>query len=273
MHYYKRNLGDYAKKAGRLSMLQHGSYTLLIDSCYDREEFPTLEQAIDWTWASTTEEIEAVKFVLGRFFELIDGVYVQPRIKEELDAYHEKAEKNKRIAIERETKRKESSTKRAQVVNEPPPNQEPRTKNQEPKEIPAADKSAPGVARKIPNDWMPNKNSVEMIDGYGIDFNDAKPAIDDFVRWAKESEKKQKNWDLAFQRNPVVKSTLAKISRGQKNETHQKPRKLSVGERATEHRKRAERLWADEAASRSVGEDDTHLRPPLDVEFRRVGNK
>ncbi len=113
-------------------MLQHGSYTLLIDSCYDREEFPTLEQAIDWTWASTTEEIEAVKFVLGRFFELIDGVYVQPRIKEELDAYHEKAEKNKRIAIERETKRKESSTKRVRVVNEPPPNQEPRTKNQEP---------------------------------------------------------------------------------------------------------------------------------------------
>ena len=46
MHYYKRNLGDYAKKAGRLSMLQHGSYTLLIDACYDREQFPTLEEAI-----------------------------------------------------------------------------------------------------------------------------------------------------------------------------------------------------------------------------------
>jgi len=57
------------------------------------------------------------------------------------------------------------------------------------------------------------------------------------------------------------------------NGTHQQSRKLSVGERATEHRKRAERIWADEAASRSVGEDDSHLRPPLDVEFRRVGNK
>jgi uncharacterized protein YdaU (DUF1376 family) len=50
MHYYKRNLGDYAKKAGRLTMLQHGAYTLpLIDSCYDRESSSTLEQAIDWT--------------------------------------------------------------------------------------------------------------------------------------------------------------------------------------------------------------------------------
>lgn len=132
MHYYKRNLGDYAKKAGKLSMLQHGSYTLLIDACYDRERFPTLEEAIDWTWASTTAEVEAVQFVLRKFFTLVDGVYVQERIAEEIAEYHEKAETNKRIAIERETKRKEKGTKRAPSVNEPPPNQEPLTINQEP---------------------------------------------------------------------------------------------------------------------------------------------
>lgn len=140
MHYYKRNLGDYAKKAGRLSMLQHGSYTLLIDACYDREQFPTLDEAIEWTWASTTEEIEAVKFVLNRFFKLSqDGQYVQDRILQELLEYHAKADKNKTIAIERETKRKEKSTnrakettKRARDVNEAPPNQEPITINQEP---------------------------------------------------------------------------------------------------------------------------------------------
>lgn len=132
MHYYKRNLGDYAKKAGRLSMLQHGSYTLLIDACYDREQFPTLEEAIDWTWASTNEEIEAVKFVLSKFFDLENGVYIQKRIQEEIEEYHGKSEKNKKIAIERETKRKEKDTKRARIVNEAPPNQEPITNNQEP---------------------------------------------------------------------------------------------------------------------------------------------
>lgn len=137
MHYYKRNLGDYSKKAGRLSMLQHGAYTLLIDSCYDREQFPTLEEALDWTWASSKEEVEAVQFVLKRFFTLEDGIYVQARIKEEIDAYHEKAETNKRIAIEREQKRKQKTGKGARVVedetrnvHEAPPNQEPRTKNQ-----------------------------------------------------------------------------------------------------------------------------------------------
>lgn len=90
MHYYKRNIGDYHKKAGRLSMLQHGAYTLLIDSCYDREKFPTKEEAIDWAWASSKEEIEAVEFVLKKFFKLEDGVYIQKQIKENIDAWHKR---------------------------------------------------------------------------------------------------------------------------------------------------------------------------------------
>lgn len=135
MHYYTRNLGDYAKKAGRLSMLEHGAYTLLIDACYDREIFPTRDDAIDWAWARSDAEIAAVDFVLSKFFLLENGVYVQKRIKQELDEYHEKCVKNKEIA----TKREENRTKRARVVNapsksgdEPPPNQEPITNNQEP---------------------------------------------------------------------------------------------------------------------------------------------
>jgi uncharacterized protein YdaU (DUF1376 family) len=133
MHYYKRNLGDYAKKAGRLTMLQHGAYTLLIDSCYDREVFPTLEQALEWTWASTEAEVDAVKFVLSRFFVLDkDGCYVQDRILQELLHYHKNADTNKRIADEREAKRRENRTKREQVVDEAPPNHKPITTNHKP---------------------------------------------------------------------------------------------------------------------------------------------
>lgn len=138
MHWFKRNIGDYHKKAGRLTMLQHGAYTLLMDCCYDREQFPTMEEAIEWVWASTTEEIEAVKFVLSRFFSLEDGIYVQHRIAEELEDYQSKAEKNKRIALEREAKRRKERTKEhdsctdgEQGVDETPPNQEPETNNQE----------------------------------------------------------------------------------------------------------------------------------------------
>ena len=114
-------------------MLQHGAYTLLIDSCYDREVFPTLEQAVEWTWAATEAEVEAVKFILNRFFTLDkDGCYVQHRILEELLHYHKNADTNKRIADEREAKRKEKRTNREQNVDEAPPNHKPLTKNQEP---------------------------------------------------------------------------------------------------------------------------------------------
>lgn len=161
MHYYKRNLGDYAKKAGRLSMLQHGSYTLLIDACYDRERFPTLEEAIEWTWASSAAEIEAVEFVLRKFFVLEDGVYVQKRIQEEIEEYRAKSETNARIAKDRETKRAEKLTNRTPVVDakspekhDSPPNQEPRTKNQEPNSVvsplaPPADRGT-----RLSADWV-----------------------------------------------------------------------------------------------------------------------
>ena len=155
MHYYKKNIGDYAKKTGRLTMLQHGAYTLLIDSCYDRETFPTIDEAIEWTWASSTEEIEAVKFVLKKFFVYQNGLYVQNRIREELDNYHNNAETNKRIAIEREAKRRENRTKREQPVNEPPPNQEPRTINQE-----------PDISICPPSGELPSCNHQEVINLY-----------------------------------------------------------------------------------------------------------
>lgn len=150
MYYYKRNIGDYHKKAGRLTILQHGAYTLLIDACYDREVFPTVDEAIDWVWASTDEEVLAVKFVLKKLFTEINGVYIQSRIQEDLDKYHKMGETNKRIALDREekkrlnkTNRTVKSTKRVQgvndkvplverAVNEAPPNQEPLTNNQEP---------------------------------------------------------------------------------------------------------------------------------------------
>jgi uncharacterized protein YdaU (DUF1376 family) len=155
MHYYKRNLGDYAKKCGRLSMLQHGAYTLLIDSCYDREKFPTIDEALEWTWASTETEIEAVKFVLSRFFKLTeDGTYVQDRILMELLEYHAKADINKRIAIDRETKRKQTGTNRAPSVNEPTPNHKPETINQKPVNKRQAVERPDGVSEGVWSDFL-----------------------------------------------------------------------------------------------------------------------
>lgn len=190
MHYYKRNIGDYAKKAGRLTMLQHGSYTLLRDACYDREQFPTLEEAIDWTWASSAAEIEAVEFVLRKFFVLEDGRYVEKSIQEDIAEYHKKSEINARIAKERETKRKDGSTKRARSADEQTteeheatPNQEPLTKNQEPetKKEPIGSSLGRGSRRtRIPADFAPNETGLRNAAERGIAVADELPKFIDY---------------------------------------------------------------------------------------------
>jgi uncharacterized protein YdaU (DUF1376 family) len=82
------HIGDYHKKAGRLTMRQHGAYKLLLDAIYDREQFPTRDEAIEWTWALSAEEVADVDFVLSRFFTLgDDGRYVQKRCAEVLEEY------------------------------------------------------------------------------------------------------------------------------------------------------------------------------------------
>ena len=84
-------------------MLEHGAYTLLMDAIYDREIFPTLDEALDWAWARDEAEVAAVKFVLTKFFELQnDGRYVQKRICDELMDYEAKAE-TKSDSSERDT--------------------------------------------------------------------------------------------------------------------------------------------------------------------------
>jgi uncharacterized protein YdaU (DUF1376 family) len=185
MHYYKRNIGDYAKKAGRLTMLQHGAYTLLIDSCYDRETFPTLEQALEWTWASTEAEIEAVKFVLSRFFKQDkDGCYVQDRVLEELLNYHKNADTNKRIADEREAKRRENRTKREPIVDIPPPNHEPITNNHKPiKERATGVACPPDVSPQVWADWLQLRKTK-------------KASVTETVVKGARSEAAKLGWDL-----------------------------------------------------------------------------
>lgn len=192
MHWYKKDIGKYAKKAARLTMLQHGAYTILIDSCYDREQFPTLEQAIDWCWASSEDEIAAVKFVLNKFFTLDnDGVYTDADILLDLLGYKENANKNKAIALDREAKKRENktnrsinSTNRAQVVNDTSTNEhelapnyqlsinnhQSLINNQElNKNISAGAQQKPHTQEpytnrtQIVNEWTPNQQTLEVM--------------------------------------------------------------------------------------------------------------
>lgn len=131
-------------------MLEHGAYTLLLDACYDRERFPTLEEALEWSWARSDEEIAAVKFVLSKFFTLAGSVYAQQRVQDEIDAYHAKSLKNQEIALAREAVRRatreriehETCTDHHLTINH-----KPLTKNQEPEDKSSCNQAAPDNAK------------------------------------------------------------------------------------------------------------------------------
>lgn len=238
MFYYKKNIGDYYKKTGRLSMLEHGAYTLLLDSCYDRERFPTLEDALDWTWARTTEEIDAVKFVLEKFFEFDGEFYVQSRIQDELNAYHKMAETNSRIAKDREASRRlkkqsvnEPSTKREPIVNEPPPNQEPRTKNQEPltiiKDITLDKPKKNSVVKKlIPSDF----GISDGVRKWAIENNhhNLEKHLEGFIDYANSGAKKYADWDSAFKR--AIREDWFKVNKPVYQNNYQQPQNTRMQE-------------------------------------------
>ena len=126
-------------------MLEHGAYTLLLDACYDRERFPTIEEALEWSWARTDDEVAAVKFVLSKFFTLTDSIYAQQRVKDEIDAYRAKSIKNQEIALAREAARRST---RERIEHETctedhlTNNHKPLTTNQEPEDQSPCDQQA-----------------------------------------------------------------------------------------------------------------------------------
>ncbi len=84
MNYYERHLGDYAKSAGHLSMLEHGAYTLLLDRYYTTEQPIPADQAHRVCRARSKEERAAVDAVLAEFFTLTDGAWTKGRVQLEI---------------------------------------------------------------------------------------------------------------------------------------------------------------------------------------------
>jgi uncharacterized protein YdaU (DUF1376 family) len=84
VNYYERHLGDYAKDAAHLSMLEHGAYTLLLDRYYTTEQPIPKEQAHRVCRARSREERAAVDVVLAEFFVSSGDVWTNGRADREI---------------------------------------------------------------------------------------------------------------------------------------------------------------------------------------------
>lgn len=117
MNYYERHLGDYARDAGHLSMLEHGAYTLLLDRYYATEAGIPADQVYRVARAKLKEEREAVELVLEEFFDLVDGVWTHGRCEEVIRRYQE-GDTDRAAKAENERERKRRSRERRREIFE-----------------------------------------------------------------------------------------------------------------------------------------------------------
>lgn len=102
MNYYPRNLGDYARSAGYLTLVEHGAYSLLMDWYYANERPIPPEDAYAICKASSRAEKKAVFKVLQTFFKNEpDHGWRHKRIESELAQMREKSEKRRNAANQR----------------------------------------------------------------------------------------------------------------------------------------------------------------------------
>lgn len=87
MNYYKHHIGDYAKKTGALSLVEHGAYLLMLHAYYGSEEaLPTGEDLYRLARAHTKAEKAAVDKVAAKFWTRTPAGLVNGRAIEEMES-------------------------------------------------------------------------------------------------------------------------------------------------------------------------------------------
>jgi uncharacterized protein YdaU (DUF1376 family) len=84
VNYWERHIGDYARDAGHLSMMEHGAYTILLDRFYSTELPIPADKVHRLCRANTEQERAAVDAVLEEFWTLTEEGWVNGRALEEI---------------------------------------------------------------------------------------------------------------------------------------------------------------------------------------------
>jgi len=98
MYWYKRHLGDYAKKTGHLTVWEHGALTLLLDRFYATEKPLTNSDPYRICRPTTAKEKAALARLMEEFFTLTESGYINHRAMREIEAMQEKSLKSRKSA-------------------------------------------------------------------------------------------------------------------------------------------------------------------------------
>ena len=122
--YYRFFTGDYAKDTRHLSLMQHGTYRLLIDLYMDtekplRNELPYLHNSLH---AKSGKEKKTIEFILNEFFTLTPEGWWSKRCEEEIAWRQSKSlsakESIKKRVYERNTNEERTKNERYTIQNQ-----------------------------------------------------------------------------------------------------------------------------------------------------------
>lgn len=125
MNFYKRFPADYGRKTARLTLAQHGAYTLLLDEIYSTEAgLPAdMDSLYRICRAMNKPEQEAVRVVVDAHFPVhTDGLRWNPRAVLEIELMHKEQEKARAFwrSIPQERRTEMSARRRAAELNAVP---------------------------------------------------------------------------------------------------------------------------------------------------------
>lgn len=214
MNYYRRFMGDYAKKTAALSLAEHGAYTVLLDEYYSTETpLPAEHEALyRLCRAMTKGEQDAVRSVADRFFPVgSDGLRHNLRADEEIAKAQATIAKQRESGAEAARKRwltdgstndgPNGSTHKSTdkltgglQIQPPTSNSSPNTKPKEKEQVRSP------VGSRLPAGWTPSASLAAW-------FSDKRPDLDlgetlerfrDF--WAAKAGKdgRKLDWDATF---------------------------------------------------------------------------
>jgi uncharacterized protein YdaU (DUF1376 family) len=203
MNFYKHHIGDYAQATSHLSFVEDAAYSRLIRKYYAEEKpLPTeIKSAQRLIGARTKEEKQAVEDMLNEFFILEADGWHNKRCDEELARANAQADTNKRIAEEREARKKalkEAETNRSEFEHE---SLNESSAVREPSQTPDLKTSVLDTQSELPNtqprDFTSGQIAAQLIK-LGVKVTGQHPTL---LQWCKDFTAQQIFDAVAIARN------------------------------------------------------------------------
>ena len=172
MNYYRRYLVDYMRDTMALSIVEHGAYTILLDSYYASEKpLPEdYESLYRICRAMTKLEQDAVRGVVDKFFAVgEDGFRHNPRADREIATAQAAIDKQRKSGVESANKRWSThtpingSTHKSVNGSSDGLAMQPPTTNHQPPSFNHQPKAKTGRAIALP-DWLPKEPWEAWLD-------------------------------------------------------------------------------------------------------------